>query len=251
LSKEVLFSIITVCYNAEDVLNETIQSVVGQKFEQIEYIIIDGNSTDGTLNIIRNYEDKVDCVISEPDQGIYDAMNKGLRLAKGKFVNFLNAGDRFVSNSILNEITSQIDISFTEIISGDFILINNKNNTQRNIRTKSISYNNLKKDFYACHQSIFINKNIAKEYDLNYQIKADYKWVLEALAQVKEDQVCKLDFPIVYYAEEGFSNNYLFKNLKELIQLHYEFFGPWQVIKNSHIYIYRLLRSLKDILVNS
>lgn len=251
MSKKITFSIVTVCYNAENEIGDTIKSVINQDYDQFEYIIIDGKSTDDTLNILKNNEDKIDCFLSEPDLGIYDAMNKGLKLAKGRFINFLNAGDRFVSNTILSEVASISNFDNFKIISGDFILVDDQFGSQRIIKTKRISFKNLKKDFYACHQSIYIEKDIASNYDLSFQIKADYKWVLEALNKVKNGQVHKLNTPLVYYSKEGFSNSLFCKNLSELIRLQYETFGFWQVSKNSHIYIYRLLRSIKDIIVKS
>lgn len=246
MKKEIIFSIITVCYNAEDVLEDTILSVINQNFRHFQYIIIDGNSSDGSLRIIQKYKDKIDDFIREPDAGIYDAMNKGLSLAKGQFVNFLNAGDRFILNTTLNEIANSININETKIISGDFVLIDDSNSKQRLIKTRDIAFKNLRKDFYACHQSIFIDRKIANKYDVSYKIKADYKWVIEALYQTTNQQVLKLDIPIVLYSKEGFSNNLFIKNLQELIRIHYEFFGIQQVIKNLHIYTYRLLRSFKD-----
>ena len=139
-----------------------------------------------------------------------------------------------------------IDINDAKIISGEFVLTNESNNEQRLIKTKNITIENLRKDFYACHQSIFIDLKIANKYDLSYKIKADYKWVIEALYQTTNEQVFKLDIPIVFYSKEGFSDNLFVKNLQELIRIHQEFFGIKQVIKNLHIYTYRLLRSLKD-----
>ena len=94
------FSIITITYNCEAFIEKTIQSVLEQNFKDFEYIIIDGNSSDATLKIINKYRELVDIIVSEPDQGIYDAMNKGLNLAQGQFVNFLNAGDSFCSPDI-------------------------------------------------------------------------------------------------------------------------------------------------------
>ena len=89
------FSIITVTYNAEAVLEDTIQSVISQTYHHVEYILVDGASKDGTLSIIDRYRDRITRIVSEPDKGLYDAMNKGIRLATGDYLCFLNAGDSF------------------------------------------------------------------------------------------------------------------------------------------------------------
>ena len=114
------FSIITVTYNAEAFIEGTVQSVINQKFNSFEYIIIDGDSTDNTKAILSDYKKQIDFLISEKDQGLYHAMNKGIRSANGEFLLFLNAGDRFLSDAVLNEIDSAISPE-TRIVSADFI----------------------------------------------------------------------------------------------------------------------------------
>ena len=99
-----LVSIVTVVFNGEKYLEQTIQSVINQTYDNVEYIIIDGGSTDGTVDIIKNYEDRIDYWISEKDKGIYDAMNKGINLASGEWINFMNAGDIFYDEKVLNTI---------------------------------------------------------------------------------------------------------------------------------------------------
>ena len=115
-------SVITISYNCKDVIEDTILSVIGQTYTNIEYIIIDGASTDGTFDVIKKYADKIDFWISEPDKGIYDAMNKGLKHATGDWVIFMNAGDSFYNNTVIERFVPQIDID-TVIAHGDIMVI--------------------------------------------------------------------------------------------------------------------------------
>jgi len=238
------FTLITVCYNAESCIEATIKSVVNQNYKKFEYIIIDGGSTDNTLKIIKKYKGDIDVIISEQDKGIYDAMNKGLSKARGQFVNFLNAGDKFCSNDILGLVEKEITKDI-KIISGDFNLFSN-NTMIKPIKTRKLILENLKKDFYACHQSIFIHKSIATNYDTSFKIKADYKWVLNALEQINNEQVCKMNIALVNYDANGYSNENFVNNLLELIRLHYQTFGTLRVISNFDIYLLRLIRYIKN-----
>lgn len=174
-----LVTIITVCFNCANELEKTIKSVIAQTYSNFEYIIIDGFSTDGTTDIIRKYEDKISLWVSEPDKGIYDAMNKGINYAQGKWINFMNAGDCFVSKDTLNNVFEKRSYSEKiKIIYGDVIL--DKNNDLINEKASPISCLSYKMPF--CHQSSFAHIDLAKKYnfDLKYRIAADYNFFYNA-----------------------------------------------------------------------
>ena len=116
-------SIITISYNAVKDIENTILSVLNQTYPNIEYIIIDGGSTDGTLDIIKKYQDKITYWVSEPDKGIYDAMNKGTLKATGEWLNFMNAGDTFYNEQVLENVFRDNNWENTDVIYGDVIYI--------------------------------------------------------------------------------------------------------------------------------
>ena len=113
-----LITVVTVSYNAVNTIEQTILSVINQTYPNIEYLIIDGGSTDGTVDIIKRYEDKISYWVSEPDKGIYDAMNKGIEVATGEWINFMNCGDSFYSKDVITEVFS-IANPLSDIIYGD------------------------------------------------------------------------------------------------------------------------------------
>ncbi|NIQ17074.1 MAG: glycosyltransferase, partial [Candidatus Dadabacteria bacterium] len=126
-------SVITVVYNAEDTLEQTIMSVYGQSYNEIEYIIIDGSSSDATLSIINKHRDKISHVISEPDQGIYDAMNKGINISTGDVVGFLNADDLYYENNVVEKIIRCFETDSVDACYGDLVYVS-KNNLSKIVR---------------------------------------------------------------------------------------------------------------------
>lgn len=173
MSLNPVFSVVTVTYNAVTTLEETIISVIYQRDVTIEYIIIDGGSTDGTLDLIYKYQDKIAFVVSEPDNGIYDAMNKALDIANGDFVIFLGADDHFISHSTLSDIKKYL-IDDNSVYYGN-VFRNTRNDIYKGkFDCFKISLVNI------CHQSIFYPRNIYKKYryDLQYKIYADYYYNL-------------------------------------------------------------------------
>lgn len=171
-----LISIITVVFNAVNTLEQTIQSVINQSYENIEYIIIDGGSTDGTLDIIKRYDNQIDKWLSEPDNGIYDAMNKGINLAKGELIGIINADDWYESNVITYIADCYKNSDQDMVIHG--LLRNFKDNLFYSIKGNSIQV--LRYDMIQ-HPTCFIPKSIYLQYgvyDNRYKCCADYDLIL-------------------------------------------------------------------------
>lgn len=166
-----LITVVTVVYNGAATLEQTIQSVVNQTYDNVEYIVIDGASTDATLDIIKKYEDKIDYWQSEPDEGIYDAMNKGIGLATGEWINFMNAGDEFYSDSVISTVFKNKIDNYSVIfgMTNQVFDFGNRIIFPEQMTKKS-------KHLEFCHQSCFTNRSVLIEYKYNtkYKICADY-----------------------------------------------------------------------------
>ena len=164
-------SVVTVCYNAASLIGETILSVINQTYPNLEYIIIDGKSKDNTVNIIKKYESKITRWISEPDEGIYYAMNKGLKYATGDYVIFMNAGDTFCHEKILEEFVPQIDED-TIVAYGDIYMVKE----HYKYRAAHMSEELLEEKMPFCHQATFVRLNYHKKhpFDTSFKIVSDY-----------------------------------------------------------------------------
>ena len=197
-----MISVITVVYNAERCIEKTIQSVINQKNVQLEYVIIDGQSTDSTLKIIHQYKDNIDVLISEKDNGIYDAMNKGVLNSHGEWLFFLNAGDIFYTDTVLSDIISKNcekkDIIYGNVSGYDSII--RKSPTCFN--KKSVLLGSM-----ICHQAILANRNTFTNnfFSLDYKIISDRIWLYNALKHNASLQY--IDMPITYYDMTGVSMN--------------------------------------------
>ncbi|ATA68511.1 glycosyl transferase [Capnocytophaga cynodegmi] len=172
-----LISVITVSFNAVKTIEQTILSVINQTYPNIEYIIIDGGSTDGTIDIIKKYQDKIAYWISEPDKGIYDAMNKGIYKANGDWINFMNAGDKFYDNEVLSKFFKANNLEEVDIIYGSMVIIFPKKISLK----KPLPISHIERGMPFCHQSSFVKSNLYKKYLFNttYRICADYKFFFD------------------------------------------------------------------------
>jgi len=177
-------SIITVVYNSVHLLEKTIVSVLDQTYPNIEHLIIDGGSTDGTLEIIRKYDHKIAWWHSEPDKGLYDAMNKGLNAATGDFVWFLNSGDLPFGNETLSLIFSKNSDPAAAIYYGDTLVVDSgyQEIGLRRLRPpEKLTWKSFKKGMLVCHQAILVHRSIAPGFNLTYPHSADFDWVINAL----------------------------------------------------------------------
>lgn len=194
-------SIITVVYNDVEHIENTIMSVISQTYTNIEYIVVDGNSTDGTVEICRKYEDKISKLISEPDLGIYNAMNKGIKNASGEWIFFLNSGDVFYNNNVLNNIFEEC--SNADIIYGKAIT---QNGTECYF-PKKITMSMFILERMVCHQAIFAKKNTFDNNHFNetYKIISDRVWLYNCYR--KKNRIERKDQIISIYDTNGVSSN--------------------------------------------
>ena len=172
------FSVITVTYNAEAVLEDTIQSVISQTYRHVEYIIVDGASTDGSTEIIRQYEGKVARIISEPDRGMYEAINKGIRAATGDIVGLMHSDDFFFDNHVVSDIVKRFEKTDADFVYGDglFVDCNDTNRVVRNWIGGSYHRWKVKCGWLPLHPTCYIRKDVMLReglYDESYKIAAD------------------------------------------------------------------------------
>jgi len=185
-----LITVITVVLNGEKYLEQTIQSVINQTYPNVEYIIIDGGSTDGTLDIVKKYEDRIDYWVSEKDRGIYDAMNKGITTATGSYVLLLNSDDYFFANKILQDIIVHLnEISkFPDIVYGDTCALEEINEQQTKYIVAPRSIHVLKYTMAFCHNSALVKLKLYKMlglYSLKFFITSDHDFFLRVYMKNK------------------------------------------------------------------
>jgi len=179
--QDLKISLITVCFNAESTINQCIQSVFSQNYKNIEYIIADGGSTDNTIHIISQYKDKINIFLSEPDAGIYDAMNKGIKLAGGDIIGMLNADDSFADDNILSMVAEAFKQSNARIIYGDLNFVNSQGAVVRKWRSGQYSHGMFNWGWMPPHPTFYCNRELFHQfgfYSLEYGTAADYELML-------------------------------------------------------------------------
>jgi len=222
-----VFSIITVTFNAEESVERTIRSVVCQLYKDIEFIIIDGASKDGTVNVIRRYEPYINYWISEPDKGIYDAMNKGLRVASGDYVWFLNAGDVLKHQDIVTDLSEMaIRNRLPDILYGETDLMDRKGQVfaERRLKTpEKLTWESFNMGMLVCHQAFIVKRSIAPEYDLQYRFSGDFDWCIRCMKTAKS--IVNSQQRIVNYQYEGVTTANRKDSLRERYRIMSQYYG--------------------------
>lgn len=201
-----LISIITVIYNGKKHLEETIQSVINQTYENIEYIVIDGGSTDGTLDIIQKYDDQIDYWVSERDKGIYDAWNKGLFIAKGEWIGFLGADDMYTKDAIENYVNKIIENNEIDYISSKTTLYDDQKILLRTIGNKW-NWKSFSRFMNVAHVGSLHNRTLYEKvglYDLDFKICGDYELLLRSKSKLR---VAFVDKILTHMRVGGISNS--------------------------------------------
>ena len=214
-------SVVTVCFNEEKNIGRTIDSVLNQTSADFEYIICDGKSTDSSVKIAESYKDAfaakgVDYIInSEKDKGIYDGMNKGIDIARGEYIYFLNAGDWFYSDDVIDKVINHINSNeFHDVIFGNVATV--ERNIVQIVEGKEDLYNNMT----MCHQAVFVLTSHMKErkYNLDYKIMADYNFLLGL--KVDGKNFLHIDETIAYFSVGGVSTVRPKRNLEDFFKIH-------------------------------
>jgi glycosyltransferase involved in cell wall biosynthesis len=206
-------TIITVSYNAADTIESTINSVLSQDYNNIEYIIIDGNSSDGTLDIIKKYDSKITKWISEKDQGIYDAMNKGIQIATGNVIGILNADDLYANSSVISSVINKFNHTNSDAVYGDlkYVLKNDISKTIRFWKSGEYKEGKFLKGWMPPHPTFFVKKDLYDRYGLyrtDMPSAADYELMLR-LVHKNKINIAYLPELITIMREGGVSNNSL------------------------------------------
>ncbi|MDZ4666643.1 MAG: glycosyltransferase family 2 protein [bacterium] len=237
MSNTVKLSLITVCYNAGKLIEDTLQSALNQSFKDYELVIIDGGSTDNTLEIIKRFQPQIGTLISEKDNGIYDAMNKGVKAAKGEYVYFLNAGDSFYHSDVLYQIFSNPLTKNADLIYGK---VETKNEpTGVNYTTgKPVEFSMFYSHYPICHQATFAKKALFNQvgfFNTSYSLVADGDWFIRVF---KLNQAKKIyaDQIIAFYDIQGATYHKRMKGYREYIQVGFKHFPLSVALLNLFLY---------------
>lgn len=258
----ITFSIVTITYNADKVLGKTVDSVFSQTYPHVEHVIIDGASTDDTLQVAQDYMQRSYAasngheirIVSEPDNGLYDAMNKGLRQVSGDYVLFLNAGDFFPDSEVLSNIARNVGLEgvsrekLPAVLYGNTDIVDNDGRFLRHRRLQppaNLSWRSFRHGMLVCHQAFYARLDIAKTvpYDCRYRFSADVDWCIRIMkeAEIRHLPLLNLHLVVANYTEEGQSTIHHRESLNERYQVMCHHYG---MIPTIFMHLWFALRNI-------
>ena len=237
------FSVITVCYNAEATIEDTIQSVISQTYHHVEYIIVDGASKDRTMDIVNRYREHIAIIVSERDKGLYDAMNKGIGLATGDYLCFLNAGDSFHEDDTLQQMVHSIHTpQLPDVLYGETELVDHEGHFLRMRRLSApevLTWKSFRQGMLVCHQAFFPRRDLVMPYDLRYRFSADFDWCIKIMKKSKV--LHNTHLTLIDYLAEGMTTRNHKASLKERFSIMTRHYG-WTSTLAFHLwFVLRLL----------
>ena len=237
------FSVITVCYNAEATIEDTIQSVISQTYHHVEYIIVDGASKDRTMDIVNRYREHIAIIVSERDKGLYDAMNKGIGLATGDYLCFLNAGDSFHEDDTLQQMVHSIHTpQLPDVLYGETELVDHEGHFLRMRRLSApevLTWKSFRQGMLVCHQAFFPRRDPVMPYDLRYRFSADFDWCIKIMKKSKV--LHNTHLTLIDYLAEGMTTRNHKASLKERFSIMTRHYG-WTSTLAFHLwFVLRLL----------
>jgi glycosyltransferase involved in cell wall biosynthesis len=232
-------SVITIVYNNVRDIERTMLSVLNQTYSNIEYIIVDGLSNDGTLQAIEKYKDRVSKFVSEKDKGIYDAMNKGLAIATGDYVIFMNSGDEFYDNDTVTHVFATA--ANADIYYGETEMMNDAGENlgqRRHKAPEQFTWRGFKYGMSISHQAIYIRRTLAEPYDSRYQLSADIDWIIRAAKKAKT--IVKVNRYVAKYLVGGMSKTKHRQSLQERFNIMRENYGLVSTVFNHFVIAFNL-----------
>ena len=238
------FSIITVTYTAASVITPTLQSIAAQRYRNIEFLLIDGGSTDNTVEVARNSGVEIATLISERDKGLYDAMNKGISRATGDYLCFLNAGDSFHSPDVLQQMVDAIadKQELPDILYGETAEVDEERRFVRMRRLQApekLNWRSFRHGMLVCHQAFFAKRTIAPMYDLNYRLSADVDWCIRVMKVSKD--IVNTHIIIVDYLQNGLSLQHHRASLIERFRIMAKHYGVIQTTLRHMWFVIRVV----------
>lgn len=245
MDRRPLITIVTITYNAAETLPLTMESVAGQTFRDFEHLIVDGASTDDTITIARSMGRKDLRLISEPDKGLYDAMNKGVRQAKGNYLIFLNSGDRFHDEGTLQAYADAIMEKNPDIIYGDtdIVSFDGKRIGPRHLSAPDIlTFESFSRGMLICHQAFMVRRDISPLYDTEYRYSADYDWTIRCILATRPGNCVNLKRVTIDYLEDGLTDKHKRASLMERFRIMAVHYGVVRTMASHLSFIPRAIK---------